>query len=456
MSKATQTPYELQLARRMSRLGTETAFEVLNKARALERQGRNIIHLEIGEPDFDTPANVVEAAVDALHSGWTHYGPSAGLPDPRQALAEYVSRTRGVKVRSDEVVVVPGGKPIIFFSILALVDEGDEVIYPTPGFPIYESMINYVGGRAVPIALREERDFSLDVKELVSLISDRTKLIIINSPQNPTGGVLERRDIEQIAKVIGERKIMILSDEIYSRLLFDGGQHFSIMSVPGMQERTILLDGFSKTYAMTGWRMGYGVMRADLAAHMTRLMTNSNSCTASFTQVAGIEAIRGDQSSVDHMRDEFQRRRDVFVAGLNKIKGFSCRMPKGAFYVFPNITATGWKSKPLADALLEQAGSGAVRDSVRGIRRRISAIQCGEFAGESKGSGPTRAMDEEEESISSNTPGCVLGSCMPMKKSAESTYSQTQPSAGAGVRFSRSQQGPAAVVVGRAAAEEVA
>ena len=329
---------------------------MLNKARALERQGKSIIHLEIGEPDFDTPLNVVDAGVDALRKGWTHYGPSAGLPDLRQALAEYVSRTRGVKVTPDEVVVVPGGKPIIFFTILALVDDGDEVIYPNPGFPIYESMIDYVGGRAVPIHLKEDRDFALDVDELASLISDRTRLIILNSPQNPTGGVLERGDIEQIAKVIGDRNIMVLSDEIYSRLLFDGGHHFSIMSVPGMQERTILLDGFSKTYAMTGWRMGYGVMRPDLAAHMTRLMTNSNSCTASFTQVAGIEAINGDQSSVDHMRDEFQRRRDMFVAGLNKIKGFSCRMPKGAFYAFPNITATGWKSKPLADALLEQAG----------------------------------------------------------------------------------------------------
>jgi aspartate aminotransferase len=358
MERAVQ--YELQLARRMSRLGTETAFEVLNKARALERQGKSIIHLEIGEPDFDTPSNVVEAGVDALRKGWTHYGPSAGQPELRQVLAEYVSRTRGVKVTSDEVVVVPGGKPIIFFTILALIDEGDEVIYPNPGFPIYESMINYVGGRAIPIHLREERDFALDVKELASLINDRTRLVIINSPQNPTGGILERRDIEQIAEAIGDRNIMILSDEIYSRLLFDGAEHFSIMSVPGMQERTILLDGFSKTYAMTGWRMGYGVMRNDLAAHITRLMTNSNSCTASFTQIAGVEAIRGDQSSVDRMRDEFQRRRDVFVAGLNKIKGFSCRMPKGAFYVFPNITHTGWKSKPLADALLEQAGVAAL------------------------------------------------------------------------------------------------
>jgi len=364
MERATQ--YQLQLARRMSRLGTETAFEVLNKARALERQGKSIIHLEIGEPDFDTPSNVIEAAVDALHKGWTHYGPSAGLPELRQTIADYVSRTRGVKVSSDQVVVVPGGKPIMFFAILSLIDEEDEVIYPNPGFPIYESMIDYVGGRAVPIRLREDRDFSLDVDELAALITNRTKLIIINSPQNPTGGVLQRRDIEQIARVIGDRNVMILSDEIYSRLLFDGAQHFSIMSVPGMQERTILLDGFSKTYAMTGWRMGYGVMRPDLAAQMTRLMTNSNSCTASFTQVAGIEAIRGDQSSVDRMRDEFQRRRDVFVAGLNKIKGFSCRLPKGAFYVFPNVTRTGWTSKALEEALLEQAGVAALSGTAFG------------------------------------------------------------------------------------------
>ncbi len=353
MEPATQ--FELRLANRMSRLGTETAFEVLNKARALERQGRTIIHLEIGEPDFDTPANVVEAAVAALHKGWTHYGPSAGLPDLRQAIAEEVSRTRAVEVSSDEVVVVPGGKPIIFFSILALVDEGDEVIFPNPGFPIYESMINYIGGRAIPIRLREERDFGLDVRELASLITDRTKLIIINSPQNPTGGILSKQDIHSIVEAIGDRNIMVLSDEIYSRLIFEG-QHYSIMSVPGYKDRTILLDGFSKTYAMTGWRMGYGVMRPDLATHITRLMTNSNSCTASFTQVAGIEALRGDQSSVDRMRTEFQRRRDVFVAGLNRIKGFSCRMPKGAFYVFPNIQKTGWKSKRLADALLEDAG----------------------------------------------------------------------------------------------------
>jgi len=357
--------HELLPARRMSRLGTETAFEVLSKARALESQGRSIIHLEIGEPDFDTPPNVVEAAIDALRKGWTHYGPSAGLPELRQTIADYVSRTRGVEVSPDEVVVVPGGKPIMFFSILALIEEGDEVIYPNPGFPIYESMINYAGGKAVPIQLREECDFAMDVSEMASLITGRTKLIILNSPQNPTGGVLPRRDIEQAARAIGDRNIMVLSDEIYSRLQFEG-EPFSIMSVPGMQDRTILLDGFSKTYAMTGWRIGYGVMRADLAAHITRLMTNSNSCTASFTQMAGIEALRGDQSAVGRMCAEFQRRSELFVAGLNRIKGFSCRMPKGAFYVFANITGTGWESKPLADALLEQAGVAALSGTAFG------------------------------------------------------------------------------------------
>jgi len=339
----------------MSRLGTETAFEVLNRARQLEKQGKEIIHLEIGEPDFDTPANVIEAGVEALHKGWTHYGPAAGLHDLRQTIADYVSRTRKVPVSSEEVVVVPGGKPIIFFTILALIDAGDEVIYPNPGFPIYESMIKYSLGKAIPIPLREERDFSVDVKELASLITDRTKLIILNSPHNPTGGVLTRKDIFEIAEAIGDRNILILSDEIYSRLIYEG-EHSSIMSVPGFKERTILLDGFSKTYAMTGWRLGYGVMRPDLAVHISRLVINSNSCTASFTQIAGIEALRGDQSSVEKMSAEFKRRRDAFVAGLNKIKGFSCRTPKGAFYTFPNITKTGWTSRKLADALLEQAG----------------------------------------------------------------------------------------------------
>jgi aspartate/methionine/tyrosine aminotransferase len=346
---------ELRLAKRMARLGTETAFEVLVKARALEAKGRDIVHLEIGEPDFDTPANIIGAATDALHKGFTHYGPSAGLPQLRETIAQYVSETRGVTVTPEEVVVVPGGKPIIFFSILALADEGDEIIYPNPGFPIYESMINYVGAKAVPIRLREEMDFRLDVDELAGLINDRTKLLILNSPQNPTGGVLTKADIDGIARAIGDRNIMVLTDEIYSRLIFEG-EHHSIMSVDGMKERCILLDGFSKTYAMTGWRMGYGVMRADLATHVARLMTNSNSCTASFTQVAGVEALRGPQASVEAMCAEFMKRRDVMVAGLNKIKGFSCRLPKGAFYVFPNIKETGWPSKKLADALLDDAG----------------------------------------------------------------------------------------------------
>jgi len=347
--------HELRLAKRMTRLGTETAFEVLVKAKALEAQGRDIIHLEIGEPDFDTPANIIDAGCDALRKGFTHYGPSAGLVELREVIAQSVSQTRRVNVAPEEVVVVPGGKPIIFFSILTLAEDGDEIIYPNPGFPIYESMINYVGAKAVPIQLREELDFRLDVDELAGLINDRTKLVIVNSPHNPTGGVLEKKDIDSIARAIGDRNIMVLSDEIYSQLIFEG-EHHSIMSIDGMKERTILLDGFSKTYAMTGWRMGYGVMRADLASHISRLMTNSNSCTASFTQVAGIEALRGPQKSVDAMRAEFKKRRDVMVAGLNKIKGFSCRVPHGAFYVFPNITKTGWPSKKLADALLEDAG----------------------------------------------------------------------------------------------------
>jgi aspartate/methionine/tyrosine aminotransferase len=346
---------ELRLADRMSRLGTETAFEVLVKAKALEAKGRDIVHLEIGEPDFETPRNIIDAACDALHKGFTHYGPSAGLPQLRETIAQYVSETRSVKATPEEVVVVPGGKPVIFFSILALADEGDEVIYPNPGFPIYESMIDYVGAKAVPIRLREEMDFRLDVEELASLINDHTKLIILNSPQNPTGGVLTKIDIEYIARAIADHNVMVLSDEIYSRLIFEGSHH-SIMSLDRMKERTVLLDGFSKTYAMTGWRVGYGVMRTDLAAHVSRLMTNSSSCTASFSQIAGIEALRGPQESVTKMCTEFKRRRDVMVAGLNRIDGFSCRPPKGAFYVFPNITKTGWPSKKLADALLEDAG----------------------------------------------------------------------------------------------------
>ena len=343
----------------MSRLGTETAFEVLAKARALEAKGRDIVHLEIGEPDFDTPANIVDAAVDALHGGFTHYGPSAGLPELRKAIADEVGASRNTKVSPDEVVVVPGGKPIIFFTMLALVEEGDEVIYPNPGFPIYESMIEFLGAKAVPIRLREEREFRLDTRELKGLINERTKLIILNSPQNPTGGVMTEQDIEEIAAIVAGHDCMILSDEIYSRLIFEG-KHHSLFSHDDLRDRIILLDGFSKTYAMTGWRMGYGVMRTDLAQQIARLMTNSNSCTATFTQKAGIEAILGPQASVDAMNDEFKKRRDYFAERINRIKGFRCCVPKGAFYMFPNITGTGWKSKELADALLDEAGVAAL------------------------------------------------------------------------------------------------
>jgi aspartate aminotransferase len=350
-----QTRFPLRLAERMQRLGTETAFEVLVRARALEAKGRDIVHLEIGEPDFDTPQNVIDAGIAALRSGWTHYGPAPGLPKLREAIARDAGRMRGIEISPEEVVVVPGGKPIIFFTLLALANEGDEVIYPNPGFPIYESMINFSGARAVPIPLREQRQFRLDVKELAGLITPRTKLIIINSPANPTGGVLEEQDIREIAHAIGDRNIMVLSDEIYSRLIFEG-KNFSPMAIPEFRERTILLDGFSKTYAMTGWRMGYGIMRPDLAAQIARLMTNSNSCTASFTQMAGVEAVSGDQAAVTRMCQAFRERRDLMVDGLNRIKGFRCLRPKGAFYVFPNIQGTGRTSQEIANALLDEAG----------------------------------------------------------------------------------------------------
>jgi aspartate aminotransferase len=355
MSPQTTAHTELRLAKRMSRLGTETAFEVLARARALEAQGKDIIHLEIGEPDFDTPANVVESGIDAIRKGWTHYTPSAGLMALREAVAEDVSRSRGVRCTADEVVIVPGGKPTIYFTFTALIEEGDEVIYPNPGFPIYESLINFCGAKPVPVALRDENDFRLDPNELADLITDKTRLIVLNSPHNPTGGIMTPGDVRDLAAAIGDRDIMVLSDEIYSRLIFDG-EHSSIMSLDGWKDRTIMLDGFSKTYAMTGWRLGYGVMRRELAQHFGRLMTNVNSCTAAFTQVAGVEAVRGEQTSVENMRKEFQRRRDRVVERINRIPGFSCRMPKGAFYVFPSIQQTGWKARKMADALLDEAG----------------------------------------------------------------------------------------------------
>jgi len=346
---------QLRLAERMSRLGTESAFDVLVRARELEGRGKDIIHLEIGEPDFATPANIVEAATRALREGWTHYGPPAGLPQLRDAIAEYTARELSIPVDPGEVVVTPGGKPVMFFTIMALVDSGDEVLYPNPGFPIYESMIDFVGGRPVPYGLREEHDFDVDVSEIIAKITDRTRLIILNSPHNPTGGVMSRAELARLAEALAGRDIFVLSDEIYSRLIYEG-EHSSLAQFPGMKQQTIILNGFSKTYAMTGWRMGYGVMRADLARQVALLMTNSNSCTASFTQVAGVEALRGDQSAVERMREELRRRRSVIVEGLGRIPGFSCRQPHGAFYVFPNIKATRRGAKALADALLNEAG----------------------------------------------------------------------------------------------------
>ncbi|MGA2983865.1 MAG: pyridoxal phosphate-dependent aminotransferase [Terriglobia bacterium] len=339
----------------MNRLGTESAFDVLVRARALEAQGKDIIHLEIGEPDFATAPNVVEAAIRALREGWTHYGPPAGLPQLREAAAANVARHLGISVDPSEVVITPGGKPIMFFAILALVEDGDEVLYPNPGFPIYESMIRFVGGKEVSYGLREDHDFDVDVDEVLEKITDRTRLVILNSPHNPTGGVTGRAAIARLAAALAERDVFVLSDEIYDRLIYEG-EHSSIAQFPGMKQKTIILNGFSKTYAMTGWRMGYGVMRTDLARQVTLLMTNSNSCTASFSQIAGVEALRGPQDSVEAMREEFRRRRAVIVDGLNGIPGFSCRQPHGAFYAFPNIRQTGKSSRALADALLAEAG----------------------------------------------------------------------------------------------------
>ncbi len=343
------------LAQRMSRLGTETAFEVLAKARALEAQGRHIVHLEIGEPDFDTPKHIKEAAKAALDQGYTHYGPSAGLPELRKAIAQFAGKRRGLDLAPEMVVVTPGAKPIMFFVILAVAQEGDEVIYPNPGFPIYESVINFVGAKPVPVPLREEKGFSFDPQELVSLITPKTKLIILNSPQNPTGGVLSAKDLQIVADAAKERGIWILSDEVYLEVLYEG-QFETITRQPGMLDQTIILDGFSKTYAMTGWRIGYGIMPTRLAEHITRLQTNSNSCVNSFVQRACLAALEGPQDEVHRMVAEFKRRRDVIVDGLNNIPGISCLKPKGAFYVFPNIKAIGKGSSWLEGYLLNEAG----------------------------------------------------------------------------------------------------
>jgi aspartate/methionine/tyrosine aminotransferase len=345
----------MRLSQRMARLGTETAFEVLVRARALEAQGRNVVHLEIGEPDFDTPGHITEAAIAALRGGATHYGPSAGLPELREAVAQDSTRRRGVRATPEMVVVTPGAKPILFFVILALVDEGDEVLYPNPGFPIYESMIRYIGGIPVPVRLLEEKGFTLDVGQLCDRVGPKTRLIILNYPHNPTGGVIPESGLRAIAEVAAKYNVPVLSDEIYSRILYDT-EHKSIAGMPGMESLAIVLDGFSKTYAMTGWRLGYGIMPAPMAQVVAKLQTNATSCTATFSQLAAVQALRGDQSSVDAMVAEFRRRRDAIVDGLRAIPGFTCARPKGAFYVFPNITRTGYGSKALADKLLDQGG----------------------------------------------------------------------------------------------------
>ena len=345
----------MNLATRMSRLGTETAFEVLAKARRLEAEGMDVVHLEIGEPDFDTPSNIVGAGADALSSGFTHYGPSPGLPEVRERIAQEVSATRNISVTGENVVITPGGKPIMFFIMLALVDEGDEVLYPNPGFPIYESMISFVGGVPVPMQLHESKDFNIDIDEVAGLVSPRTKLMILNSPNNPCGSVLDKSDIEALADLAKENDITVLSDEIYIRILYQSEYH-SISSLPGMRDRTIILDGFSKTYAMTGWRIGYGVMPTELVEPISRLVTNSVSCTASAVQMAALEALNGPQDEAYEIVAEFRKRRDIIVEGLNRIPGIRCAMPKGAFYVFPNIEETGLTSRDFADRLLDEAG----------------------------------------------------------------------------------------------------
>jgi len=348
----------MHIAERISRLGTETAFEVLVKARALEAQGKNVVHLEIGEPDFDTPPNIIQAAKDALDKGFTHYGPAAGLPEARQAIADYINRTRGYDLwKPEEIVVTPGGKPIMFFGMMACIDEGDEVIYPNPGFPIYESVINFLKAKPVPLPLREEKEFRFDVADLEARITPKTRMVILNTPQNPTGGILTREDLAQIAELAIRHNLIVLSDEIYSQVTYGDFKHTSISEFDGMKERTMILDGFSKTFAMTGWRMGYGAFPEHIAKVVAKLQTNVTSCTSSFTQIAGIEAL--SDRTLPYVADflkEFERRRDIIVDGLNAIPGFRCHKPHGAFYVFPNITGTGMTSQEAADFFLYEAG----------------------------------------------------------------------------------------------------
>jgi aspartate aminotransferase len=345
----------MRLAERMERIGTETAFEAAGRARALEATGRDVIHLEIGEPDFETPANIRRAAAQALEQGYTHYGPPLGLPALREAIAADATKRKGFTVSQEQVIVTPGAKPIMFFTLLALIEPGDEVIYPDPGFPIYESMTRFVGATPVPIRLREENQFRLDPDELRALVTPRTRLIIFNSPENPTGSLLTRADIEQIAAVAVEHDLTVLADEIYGRILYSG-EHVSIAALPGLADRTIVLDGFSKTYAMTGWRLGYAIAPASLVQPFSRLIINSVSCTSAHSQMAAVEALNGPQDAVDAMVAEFRTRRDLIVKGLNAIEGIRCLEPEGAFYVFPNVAGTGRSGEELAHLLLNEAG----------------------------------------------------------------------------------------------------
>ena len=351
--------FENSVAKRMDQLHTESAFKILAKAKALEAQGRSIIHLEIGQPDFKTPQHIIDAAYKAMNDGHTGYTPTPGYPQVRETIAEYAGAHKGIKTSMEEVVIVPGGKPVMFYTMLMLVNPGDEVVYPNPSFPIYESCIKFAGGVPVPYVLSAKNDFRIDIEQFKTLITPKTKLVLINNPSNPTGGVFEKEDILAIADVLRDRPdILIMSDEIYDRLVFEG-KVFSIAALPEFKDRTIILDGFSKTYAMTGWRLGYGIMHPDLAKHMEMLMVNSNSCPAAFTQIAAMEALKGPQDAVEVMRQAFLERRNWLVNALNNIDGISCCMPKGAFYAFPDISSFKIPSEQFASRLLDEAGVAA-------------------------------------------------------------------------------------------------
>jgi aspartate aminotransferase len=361
----------IRFAGRMSRLGTEGAFEVLARAREMENEGREVLHLEIGEPDFPTPDNIVEAAVGALHGGYTHYTPAAGILEVRESLAAFIQRRMGVEVAADEVVLTPGSKNVLLFTLLACVEPGDEVIYPDPGYPVYQSLIDFVGGCPVPIRLREERSFGIDLDELERLVTSRTRLLIVNSPHNPTGGVLTEEEVAVICRLAQERDLLVLSDEIYSRIVYDR-PHVSFLAQPGMRERTVLMDGMSKAYAMCGWRLGYGVAPRALAERFEQLLINSSSCAAAFTQMAAVEAWESpeSESAVERMVERFRARRDLLVEGLNQLPGVRCQRPRGAFYAFPNVEATGMDERSLATGLLEEAGVAALAGTAFGAGGR--------------------------------------------------------------------------------------